>query len=127
MVSAGTWQTARLVIAVLIVWCLVTLFSILVEEQSCDSFVNEHEQPEKILETEIDTKNILPGLTSEERVAALKDTKLDPVVGQSSKDNGLELEPVATKNIWNDIRIGMDYSTREMEICTYSYFFEILN
>jgi len=112
MVSAGAWQTARLVIAVLIVWCLVTLGSILVEEQSCDSFVGEHEQPEKILETEIDTKNILPGLTSEERVAALKDTQLDPVVGQSSKDNELE-EPVATKNIWNDIRIGMDY------ICCY--------
>ena len=72
MVSAGTWQTARLVIAVLIVWCCVTLFSILVEEQSCDSFLDEHDQPEKVLETEIDTQNVLPGLTKEERQAALK-------------------------------------------------------
>ena len=61
------------------------------------------------METEIDTKNVLPGLTSEERSAALKDTKLDPVVGQSSKDKPEEEEAVATKNIWNDIRIGMDY------------------
>ena len=99
--SAGTWQTARLLVAILVIWCLVTLFSLYIEEKECEELVDT-----STLEvTSKQTSDILPGLSEDEKHRALHGEN-----GQSS-ENGLEM--VATKNTWNDIRIGVDY------ICCY--------
>ena len=86
--SAGTWQTARLLVAILVIWCLVTLFSLYIEEKECEELVDT-----STLEvTSKQSSDILPGLSEDEKHRALHGEN-----GQSS-ENGLEM--VATKNTW---------------------------